>query len=214
MSADELGRRELEWKELMRNQPLLRDGIEDAMLAAMAEHERENPKTGLTRPTWAEVKRAALSTGSVIEYVDQLPDTTEMRYFKAVSEDGTKIEGFVPVELPEEGVRVKVGGVPGILYLHPDGEVHLDETEPAPQEAELQQLMALTKIDGKLVNYNMVTDRVLYGISLNAEFVAHMLEAWEHVGHGGPCQEMAESWLSRFMEQFIGVLRDSRKEGT
>ena len=33
-----------------------------------------------------------------------------------------------------DALKVKVNGAPGILYVHPDGDVHLDETEPVVAE--------------------------------------------------------------------------------
>lgn len=206
-AIEDQGRNEVAWRDFLRGHG---GDVEDALLEAAAAFERENPpKAELTRPTWSQVRQASMTTGTAIEYITELDPTTEMRYLKAVSEDGTKIEGFVPVTLPDEGVKVKVNGVPGILYLHPDGEVHLDETEPADEadaEAEQERLMAMSKIEGKLVSYNPLAQRQLYGISISDEFALSLIEAWQHIGHGGDCQEVAETYLTRFIEQMVNTL--------
>lgn len=206
-AIEEHGQHDLDWKEFMRHHG---GDIEDAMLAAAADFERENPpKMELARPTWGEVKQAAMK-GTVLEFLDELPDSTEMRYWKAVTEEGETVEGFIPTVLPDDGLKVRINGVQGVLYLHPDDEVHLDETEPAPDEAdeaEQKRLMEMSTIEVKIVSYNPMNERQLYGISISDEFALSLMEAWKHIDHeGSPCKETAETYLTRFVHQFVGGL--------
>lgn len=205
-AIEEQGQNDVAWRNFLRGHS---GDIEDAMLAAAADFERENPLVAVQRPTWGEVKRASLSTGTNIEYLDPIDDTQEMRYFRAVSEDGTHIEGFIPTTLPDDGIKVKVNGSAGILYVHPDGDVHLDETEPVEEEDEATQehLMEMSKIDVRLVGYNPLTQRQLYGLSISDEFALSLIEAWRHVDHeGSPCKGTAETYLTRFVQQAVAAL--------
>lgn len=216
-TAEEKGREDIAWREFLRGGHA--GDIEDAMLDAAAAFERENPpKMDLTRPTWGEVKKVK-TKGVQIEFVEPLDDTTEMKFWRARAEDGTIIEGFIPSVLPEDGLRVRIDGVPGILYLHPqDSEVHLDETEPAPEEAadeEQLHLMNMSIIDMKIVGYNPLNERLLFGVSISNEFSLSLMEAWTHVEHDAECTEVANTYLSRFMEQVIAGLHtgNAKKEG-
>lgn len=217
MGADEYGEEALAWKELMRTHPSVSD-LDDAMLRAAAEFEKENPpKVDLTRPTWGEVRQIEPKTGPTIEFVDDVSPMTEMQFVRMRADDDSVVEGFVPLELPETGLKVLVDGKPALLYLHPgDNLVHMEEVdEHEADDDEQQQLMAMSKIEVKIVGYNPLAERQLYGVSLSDEFVAYLLEAWEHVDHGCTAQQIAETYLSRFVEQFIGGLQigDARKDG-
>lgn len=214
-AIEEHGQNDMAWRDFLRGHG---GDIEDAMLTASADFERENrpaddpsgaAPVSVQRPTWGEVKRANMTGAGNIEYVDRPDDTQEMRYFKAVSEEGTRIEGFIPTTLPDDGIRVKVDGSPGILYVHPDGDVHLDETEPVDvDEVTVEHLMEMSKIGVMPVGYNPATERQLYGVSLSDEFVLSLREAWMHVDHEGSlCKETADSYLTRFVQQFVAALR-------
>lgn len=197
MSADELGRQELAWKELLRTTDI--GDLEGAFLRFA---EAAEPKV----LRWQEVK-GVLKPNPTIEFVEPLDDETPVRHAKFRTEEGEEVEGFIPAELPDDGLHVRIAGHPGILFVHPgDGEVHLEEVEVGDEEDDEQAaMMKASEVTCQIVGYNHETERQLYGFSIGNDFAAALDWAWNHV-EDHDC-EAGNSYLSRFVEQLVKGIR-------